>query len=300
MLKAGIVGTKNSSKYIKALNGVEFYNYTGIYDPSFQIDLSLFNSIEQGFLNYSELIESSDVLIFSSDNKVSFPLMKEALFNSKSLLLDGVQKLTYDQLYELAEIAYEANSQVHVYHPNMFHEIVLDLTKNELKPLLIQENLEIQELDKILKTVREEITVLLTLVKNKVRKTRAVVMSSQEAIPNIYHISLEFNNGCLYNLLASSIGLPYRKEQRFIGQNFNIESSFNNHTIDKTKGSENEIVHYKPNENTEEHLITRQLDEFYRKTLDNNCFEFSLQYEMEAAKVIEKITEKLKVCMNIL
>lgn len=299
MLKVGIVGLKNSKKYIDIIEKLEPYGFSGIYDPSFQIELSLYNSIEKGFLSYKQLVESCDVIIFSSDDKVFYPLMKDALANSKAVFLDSVHKLSYDQLNELSKLAYEANSFVEVNHSHLYHEITKHYQELKIKPIVVQENIEICNSENILKEVREELTLLLKLVGNKIRRIRTNVSSSSNAIPNIYQIVLEFNNGCMLNLLASSVGLPFKKDLRLIGQNSNSELNYNQHLIAVFNSNTLSNYQYEHANNTLENLITRQLEAIYLKHIDQSCFEFSLEHEMEASIVIQKITDKLKVCMSI-
>lgn len=300
MLKAGIVGVKNSNKYIQIIEKLENYSFSGVYDPSFQIDLSLYNSINSGFLSYEELLVNSDIIIFSSDDKVFFTLMKDALACSKVLFLDKVHKYTFDQLQQLADMAYEANSFVQVCHVSKYHDLIKNFLDLGVKPIVVNETIEVTNLDKILRQVREEITVLLGLVGNKVRRIRTNISSSQVAIPNIYQINLEFNNGCILNLLASSVNMPYRKELRVIGQNSNVEMDFVNNSFVMFDGVNTYEKQFDSHNNTDEELITKQLEDVYLNYLDQGCFKFSLENEMETCLVVEKITDKLKISMNIL
>ncbi len=299
MLRAGIVGFKNREKYIGALRNLNSCIYVGIYAPSFQIDLKLFNSIEQGVLSFENLVNQCDLIIFSAGDSIFYPLIKEAIRCSKAVFLDSVSKYTYEQINLLIKLSQEANIQIQVAHPNMYHDAMKLYLDKRTQPLMIESDVQIKFAENILKDVREEVSNVLFIVKSTIKKVGTNIVSSCSEIPDLYNLSIEFNNGCFCRILVSLIKLPVQKKVRIIGVNSNFELNFSKSESSFSINGVSKIKAYDFNSNSTEKLVTKQLGELYLHIMNSTFPEYSLDYELDASLVIEEVTRKLRVYMNI-
>jgi len=299
MLKVGIVGKKNSNTYINVLKNLESYSFVGLYDPSFQIDLNSFRTIDKGVLDFLELVNNCDLIIFSSDDKVFFPLIKEVISHSKAVFLDSYHKYSFDQLKDLAKLSREANCKIQVLNAQFYHEVITAYRSENPYPLLINSEYNIDNPETLLKELRNEITNILYLVKNNLRKVNVNIAATKGQIPDVYTLNFEFNNGCNCRLMVSSLNMSNYCTKRIVGMNAHYELDFFNHKcVFFNEGKETRMT-FDPTKNTFEKLVTRQLEELYLDLLNDDVFQESLEYEMETCKVLEKVTDKLKLCLDI-
>lgn len=298
MLKAGIVGLKKSYKYISVLKDLDNYIYTGIYDPSFQIDLTLYNEIQNGYLEFNELVQNCDLIIFSSDDKVFYPLMREVLCCSKILFLDCIHKLTHEQLGDLSELAYEANSILKVLHADLQHQLIRQYKERNTKPLVISAHIISDDRDSLLKVLREEIYLLLDLANSKPRKIRVNIASSFSSFPDVYCVNIEFNNGCICNIIVNALKGKASKDIEILGVTSNMKIDFLKGTLDEVIHDKSTIYDFKMEDNSQSMLVTRLLESVYDDFIHNNII-YSLDNEMEACKVIDRVTDRLKVCFSL-
>lgn len=299
MLKAGIVGLKNSTTYINILQNIDSYSFVGLYDPSFQIDLNTFRTIDKGVLDFTELVNNCDLVIFSSDDKVFFPLIKEAISLAKTVFLDSFHKYTFDQLKVMAKLSREAGCSIQTLNIQKYHEVFLTFQSENPYPFIINSEVNINKPEILFKELRSEVNFILSFIKSTLRKVSVNIASTMGQIPDVYTLNLEFNNGCIVKLLVSSLNMPTYSFKRIIGMDAHYELDFAQSNCIFFKQGKKAVYQFDKTKNTNEFLVTKQLVELYYNLINGDIFRDSLEFEMETCKVLEKVTDKLKLSLAI-
>lgn len=299
MLKAGIVGLKNSTTYIKILQNIDSYSFVGLYDPSFQIDLHSFRTIDNGVLDFLELVNNCDLVIFPSDDKVFFPLIKEVISRSKTVFLDSFHKFTFDQLNDMVKLSREAGCSIQTLKTQKYHDVFAAYNSENPYPFIINSEINIDKSDCLFKELRTEVNNILSFVKSTLRKVNVNIAATMGQIPDVYTLNFEFNNGSNCRIMVSSLKMPNYSSKRIIGMDAHYELDFTHSKCVFFKAGKREVRHFELNENTFDCLVTKQLDNLYYDLINGHVFRDSLEYEIETYKVLEKVTDKLKHSLAI-
>lgn len=300
MLKIGIVGLKNSTRYISAISLSKNFEYVGVYDPMFQVDLLSFNKTEKGVLELKDLLIKAEVIIFSSDDKVFYPLIKEAICYSKAVFCDSIHKFLPDQIKQLVKLSIEADSNIQVFHPTLYADVTQKFLSHNQLPILYESEFAVENSDNMLRILREETSNVLFYIKSSIRKIRVNILNSGNEIPDIYNVCIDFNNGSFSKILVNRQNFPLRRQIKILGMNSRFELDLDAQKLDYYMNG----LAYSYNGELDccsiEKLVAKQLDEFYNHHMNEHPLEYTLDYEIDAYKVVEAVTAKLKVSMNIL
>jgi len=300
MLKIGIVGLKNSSRYISAINLSGNFEYVGIYDPMFQVDLLAFNKTAKGFLDLKDLLLTAEAVVFSADDKVFFPLIKEAICYSKLVFLDSVHKFSPEQIKQLVKLSIEADTKIQVFHPTIYTEVTQKFLSQNQLPLLYESEFAIDNTDNMLRTLREETSNVLFYIKSSIRKIRVNILNSCNEIPDIYNVCIDFNNGSFSKILVNMLNIPPRRQIKILGANSRFELDLDTQRIEYYLNGMAYSYHGQLHDSSLEKLVAKQLDEFYYCYKNEHPLDYTLDYEIDAFKVVDAVTDKLRVSINIL
>lgn len=299
MLKVGIVGIKNSEKYIQVLETLKMYSLFGIYDPVFQINTVHAPSIKEIKTDFNCLLKNCDLLIFPNPNASFLPLITEAIYHSKAILLDHIKNYTYIQLSNIAKLVIEAKTTIRVLHSDLSHEVFEHYIKNYTQPLVIESKVSILKTQDLLTNMIEEVACCLSLVKSNVRKVKTHFATANSEIPDVYYVNLEFDNACFANILLTALGSKESKKIEVIGLNAQYKLNFNNLNYKKTTNGKTRTYQFEQKNNTLRIATAKQLEKFYYSIINGEQDYYPLEIEINTLKIIEKITEKLKVCSNL-
>lgn len=300
MLKVGIVGIKNSEKYIQVLENLKMYSLFGIYDPVFQINTTHTPSIGRVEIDFVHLLENSDLLIFPNPNNSFLPFITEAIYHSKAIFLDHIKNYSCEQLDYIAKLLVEAKTNLRVLHNNLFHEVFEKYIENYTQPLVIESKLSILKTQDLIANMMEEVVCCLSLVKSNIRKIKTHFATANSQIPDIYYVNLEFDNGCFANILLTALGEKENKSMEIIGLNAQHKLNFSKLNYQQTINGKKKTYLFEQKKNTSQIKISKQLEKFYYPIIHNEQDYYPLEIEKKTLKIVEKMTEKLRIYSNLI
>ena len=299
MLKIGIVGKNYSKLYTSIIYSLDFYELTGIFDPSYQFDYPKNINRDLVFISFENLIKKSDAIVFASPEKIYLPLIETALKYSKPVFLHSVQNLSYSEQIGLKKLHEEASEVLQIYNSVLFHDAFIRIRELIDRPQFIQyvycDNTE----KKILHITRSITGAVLSLFKTNYKKITANTISVYNEVPDIIKVRIDFDNGSIAEIMVNNIENQKTNNLKCFEYNgfFNID-------FDKNKFSglknENEVfITAKPVNNNPNSLLRKQLVDFYNNVSNYRNPTNSIENEIITQEIIEKIKEKIRISLNI-
>lgn len=300
MLKVGIVGVKNSEKYIQILRKLKMYSLFGIYDPVFQINTVQAPSVKIIETDFNRLLKNCDLLIFSNPNNSVLPLVIETIYHSKAVFLDHIKNYNYEQLKHISKLVIEAKTTIQVLHNDLFHEVFEAYIEHHTQPLVIETKLSIFRTQDLLTNMIEEVFCCLSLVKSNVRNIKTHFATANSQIPDVYYANLEFDNACFANLFLTALGEKESKNMEIIGLNAQHKLNFSELNYKKIINGKAQTYRFEQKNNTSQIKTAKQLEKIYYPIINHQPDYFPLDLEINTLKIVERITEKLRICSNLI
>jgi len=298
-LNIGIVGKNYSETYSTIINKFDFLNLTGIFDPSFQFEYP--KQIDRSiiFHSFANLIDQSDALIFASSENIYLPLIELAIKRSKSVFLHSVHNFSYKEQLGLQKLQEEACEVIQIQNPIAYFDTFQEFRQLCQKPLLLNYDFSNSTESKLLLHTRSIIGAILPLFKNNIKKTTVNIISACSAVPDIYKLRIDFDNGSIAEIIANSAQKKANHQIKCFGYNEQYEVDLlknslsgvkNDKKINSVSVSEKNIPHY---------LIEKQIIDFYWNISNFKIPINSIDNEVITQQIIEKVKEKLRISINI-
>ena len=298
MLNIGIVGLKNATPFIDAMNELPEFSFKGIYDPCLLLDRNRQTAFT-AFMSFGDLCCECDAVIFSIDDNIYQPIVCEAIRHSLNVFVSGVQNYELKELNELLTLRDEACSTVHIGHPlicsNLFQQTRL-LCEH---PLDIQCNIVRDSNPNLVSLARNEISMLLTLARSSVHRTAVNVYSSFSSVPDSLRVRLDFDNGTIGNISIDRYGLKPAHSIKAVNYNSIVETDIANCRI-ATLNSDS------PNTPSTQSIggdglspLAMQLKTFLICVMGGNELHNSLENEISTNMACQRIHEKMRINFNV-
>ncbi len=259
MIRTGLFGIPCSNDpVIHALKILPDFELAGIYYPEVSIVPAEhdFQGIPY-FRTFGELVERSEVIIFSLREIIDPSYIAYALKNSKHILVDHICRISIDKLDHLFKLAAEANVVLRIrkkekHNPAL--RVALDLVRN---PFFIEIRKETRlEPDhgshegRLLKML-EGIDALLDFRTCNLRKINISEPLGLPGPPEAFHARLEYDNGCIASISANRFAQKEKLICRYYQTGEMITIDLTNHKVQTTRklpgtGNLKEINHLVP------------------------------------------------------
>lgn len=299
MLNTGIVGHHNHSAYLEELNTSQKLAVSGIFDPSFQFESPKEIPQQLIFTSFSELLKVSEAIIFASPDNTYFPLIELAVKQSKPVFLHSTYYLNEEELQHLITLQDEAQSLIQVYHPFYMHDAFIEYRQLGKTPLLIDCHYGGMNEKNLLPTVRHQVSAILSLFTKQVKRVTANTISSFSEVPDIISLRLDFFNGSIANILVNSIEKKEQHTIRLFEYNSHYLIDFSNHKLTCSDSVNDFNTQLGMQNNQKQVIIKKQLNDFYENVINHTLPKINLENEYNAFRVMEKVKEKMRVCINI-
>ncbi len=210
-VKVGVVGVGRMGTYhvgiLAELPDVELAAVVDTEPKNLQVIEKNYGT--PGFNNHQDLYGKVEVAVVAVPTGLHYPITKDLLSAGIHVLLEKPCANDLDQARELFQIAEDKGLTLHIGHVERFNGAVQELHKIVDSPIFVECKRmgpftdRIKDDGVVLDIMIHDIDIILNLIKSKVVKTHVLGASVFSKKDDLVNAQLEFENGCIANILAS-------------------------------------------------------------------------------------------------
>jgi predicted dehydrogenase len=214
MLKIGVVGTGHLGKvHVQNLLGLPMdFDLRGFFDT----DISIVSNVEREFRikpfkELSDLIHDTDAVLIASPTHSHFAIAVQALKSGKHLFIEKPVCFSVEESKKLLRYAQEAGVLVQVGHVERFNPAFIAASPLISNPLFIETRRTAPfqkrgtDVSVVYDLMIHDIDIALKVTNSNVKKMASFGMSVLSDNIDYASVHLEFENGCMANLMASRV-----------------------------------------------------------------------------------------------
>lgn len=315
-MNVGIVGLGHLGKiHLKLLGEIPDFNLSAIYD----IDKKVLDNLvylKNVILcnNYQELLNHCDAVLIITPTHTHFELASEAIKKGKHVFIEKPATSQPEETKKLIHLSKEAGVKVQVGHVERFNPAFTAAKSYIENPNYINierlacYNPRGTDVSVVLDLMIHDIDLLLNTIKSKIKKISASGESIVSNSPDIAHVRIEFENGCIANLTANRIATNNVRKMDIFQPNTFIyidllnktttvrtikpianNTSKNGVILDPGNGqAKHEVIQNQPIINPV-NAIKAELECFYKSIVDDSPLAVSLIDAETALQVVKEI-----------
>ncbi|HBX86500.1 MAG: hypothetical protein A2W88_01150 [Bacteroidetes bacterium GWF2_40_13] len=299
MLHISLVGSTNSLQFIKAIEGNPSLKLSGIFDPSFQFDVPKNLRGYPVYYSFAELLKHSQAIAFSSVENTYFPFIERAVQFSKPVFLQSTYYLSLEEHQHLVKLKDEAGVVIQLYHPFLYQGVIDEYAKRSKSPLYIDCHSSWEGEKNLLPIVRKQVSGIIPFLGNNIKRVTANTFSSLSEVPDIIQLRIDFNNGNMANIHVNSVEKGYTNTLRVFEYQSNFQIDLRNNELQYTNNQSNPVLIGSSEEYSHDKLLKKQFDIFYKNVVNHTQPRNTIENECISYKIMEKVKEKLRVCIDI-
>lgn len=212
-MNVGIVGLGHLGKiHLKLLGEIPEFNLSAIYDIDKRVlDNLVYQKNVISCNNYQELLDNCDAVLIITPTPSHFELASEAIKKGKHVFIEKPATSQPEETKKLIHLSKEAGVKVQVGHVERFNPAFTAAKSYIENPSFINierlacYNPRGTDVSVVLDLMIHDIDLLLNTIKSKIKKISASGTSIVSSSPDIAHVRIEFENGCIANLTANRI-----------------------------------------------------------------------------------------------
>lgn len=214
MLKIGVVGTGHLGKvHVQNLLDLPMdFDLRGFFDT----DISIVSNVEREFRikpfkELSDLIHDIDAVLIASPTHSHFAIAVQALKSGKHLFIEKPVCFSVEESKKLLRYAQEAGVLVQVGHVERFNPAFIAASPLISNPLFIETRRTAPfqkrgtDVSVVYDLMIHDIDIALKVTNSNVKKMASFGMSVLSDNIDYASVHLEFENGCMANLMASRV-----------------------------------------------------------------------------------------------
>jgi len=307
MIQIGIAGANElSKKHIEKILEIKDFKLVGFYDHDEQSSEYISNTFSlKKFDSYADLLANTQAIDILSPVGTHYKYALKAIESCRHVFVDKVLSENLDEAKELANLAYEANIQLHVSRYERFHPNFQLLKKLLNNPLYIESSkfdqhvINLSPEDLVFDLLLNELELVLNIVKANVLKVRTTAACMHSDTVDFINVRLEFDNGCVYNMVGGSFKSDQRNKIRFFQKNKTYGFDLTNFRIsllnssDEINEAQEEQILRNTGKNTNE-MIKREL-EYFAQNITHQSLRLRTYYDnYQAIEVAHRIIADLQ------
>lgn len=307
MIQIGIAGANELSKrHIEKILEIKDFRLVGFYDHDEQSSELISKTFGlKKFDSYSDLLANTQAIDILSPVGTHYKYALKAIENCRHVFIDKVLSENLDEAKELANLAFEANIQLHVSIYERFHPNFQLLKKLLNNPLYIESSkfdphiINLAPDNLVFDLLLNELELVLNIVKANVLKIRTTGACMHSDTIDFINVRLEFDNGCVYNMVGGSFKSEQRNKIKFFQKNKTYSFDLTNFRISLLNSSEeiNEVQEEQILRNTGKNtteMIKRELEHF-AQNITHQSLRLRTYYDnYQAIEVAHRIIEDLQ------
>jgi len=307
MIQIGIAGANElSKKHIEKILEIKDFRLVGFYDHDEQSSEYISKTFGlKKFDSYADLLANTQAIDILSPVGTHYKYALKAIESCRHVFVDKVLSENLDEAKELANLAYEANIQLHVSRYERFHPNFQLLKKLLNNPLYIESSkfdqhiINLSPEDLVFDLLLNELELVLNIVKANVLKVRTTAACMHSDTVDFINVRLEFDNGCVYNMVGGSFKSEQRNKIRFFQKNKTYGFDLTNFRIsllnssDEINEAQEEQILRNTGKNTNE-MIKREL-EYFAQNITHQSLQLRTYYDnYQAIEVAHRIIADLQ------
>jgi len=239
-----------------------------------------------------------DTVLCFHTNTACYQTIIQAVRNSKNIFIAFPDKLTHNQLLLLSDLSIEANTNLWLSVPNLYHPYIKWINDNAGKPAYIETKHILSSplsTENLFQVLFRELIFTMSIIGRDAWSLNSSVFSISSKIPDLINVHIEFDNFNSAYIQCGSIGEINKHEYCFFVpgkvlcvdfQEHNINILYNNDTVKPEK-------ELNTPENNE--TLGTELIHFFRftKGLEKNVLNHGLLEN--TIKIYQRILEKIQL-----
>lgn len=209
--KVGVVGVGRMGEYhVGVLSEMREADLVGVVDSSEERAKTISERYNVPYFgDYKDLFDKADVAVVAVPTSLHYSIGKEFLQAGIHVLLEKPCADNLAQARELFDIADEKNITLHIGHVERFNGAVQELFKIVKDPIYIECRRmspfasRMKDDGVVLDVMIHDIDIILNLIKSEVSNINVVGSSIFSGRDDLVNAQIEFENGCVANILAS-------------------------------------------------------------------------------------------------
>ncbi len=209
--KVGVVGVGRMGEYhVGVLSEMREADLVGVVDSSEERAKTISERYNVPYFgDYKDLFDKADVAVVAVPTSLHYSIGKEFLQAGIHVLLEKPCADDLAQARELFDIADEKNITLHIGHVERFNGAVQELFKIVKDPIYIECRRmspfasRMKDDGVVLDVMIHDIDIILNLIKSDVSNVNVVGSSVFSGRDDLVNAQIEFENGCVANILAS-------------------------------------------------------------------------------------------------
>lgn len=217
VIGVGYLGNYHAQKYAQLPNA----ELVGVCDPNPErsAEIAKHNNT-QAYQDYCELIGKVDAVSIAAPTQLHYQIGKFFLDNGVHVLMEKPITTTIEEANELIDLAKKNNLILQVGHLERFNNAVKALDKVLIRPLFI-ESMRLApfkprgtDVNVVLDLMIHDIEIIQSIVKSDIIEIRANGAPVLSEFADIANARIEFENGCVANVIASRVSLKTERRLR--------------------------------------------------------------------------------------
>ena len=254
----------------------------------------------ESYPHYSSLKNKIDFAIISVPTIYHYEVAKFFLKNKIPILVEKPITATLREAKHLLTLSQKNKTLLFVGHTERYNIVYQEVKKNIKNPCFIEchrlspyphRSLDISVVSDLM---IHDLDILLELVKRKIKKIEAVGTKVLSSTPDIANARIEFEGGCIANLVASRISKERIRKFRIFSPNSYISLDLGNRKIETYRKIRRKI-YYKKIEYKNIQPLKKELETFLGWVKEKKISIYSARRAYLALKLalkIQKIIEK--------
>ena len=233
-VRIGVVGTGHlGNLHTKMLAQISNVDLVGVFDEESEKAQKV--ASEHGTKAYAsleELLQDVQAVSIATTTTAHYDVARLALERGLHTFIEKPITETMDQAKKLVALAEKKNVSIQVGHIERFNPAILALEQYKIRPLFIESHRLAQfnprgsDVAVVLDLMIHEIDLILSLVKTRVVRVDANGVSVVSGSEDIANARLQFENGCVANVMASRISQNKMRKMRLFQNDAYISIDF--------------------------------------------------------------------------
>lgn len=242
-MNVGIVGLGHLGKiHLKLVGEIPELNVSAIYDIDKDVIANISYQHEVKICSsYDELLSHCDCVLIITPTPTHFELASKAIKQGKHVFIEKPATDNPDDTKKLSKLTKEAGVIVQVGHVERFNPAFTAAKDYITQPnhinieRLASYNNRGTDVSVILDLMIHDIDLLLNTIKSKIKKITATGTTIISKTTDIAHARIEFENGCVANLIANRVALQNIRKMEVFQDNIIINIDLLNKTTTLSK-----------------------------------------------------------------
>ncbi len=210
-VRAGVIGVGRMGGYhVGVLSEMQGVDIAGVVDVDPQCRKTIRDTYHTpNYVNYKDLFGQIDIAVVAVPTKLHYPVTKDLLNNGIHVLLEKPCSNNLNHARELFHLAQDKSLILHIGHVERFNGAVQELHKIVETPLFVECKRmgpfaeRVIDDGVVLDIMIHDIDIILNLIKSRVITCHVVGTSVFSEKDDLVSAQLEFENGCIANIVAS-------------------------------------------------------------------------------------------------